>query len=70
MSKLYRYYCKYRPPAPGAVPRGAKECEFWDARPFVGEIGCHAWGYVEYDHPLDEKEIADYELAPAALNPN
>ena len=64
--KKYRYYCRMRPPAPGAVPfeLGAL-CKVFDERQYVPEIDCMAWGWVEYDHPLSPKEVADYELLSA-----
>ena len=63
--KRYRYYCLMRPPAPGTIPRGAVEVEYWDARPYVDAIKHHAWGYVEYSRPLTDTEIGEYELCPA-----
>ena len=59
----YRYYLTQRPPMPGAVPEGNKVIgaeDFVTKRevPMIGE----AYGYVEYDHPLTNKQIRDYEL--------
>ena len=33
----------------------------------VPEIGRMAWGYIEYDKPLENKDIDGYELMPAAF---
>lgn len=65
---VHRYYCLQRPPAPGTIPRGVINIEYWDARPFVSEINHHAWGYVEYERKLTDAEISDYELAPAGID--
>lgn len=61
---IYRYYCPYRPPAPGAVPRGAVRVVFSDDEFMTDEEGYvhRAWGFVEYDHKLTDAEIYDYEL--------
>lgn len=36
-------------------------------REYVPEIGRQAWGYVEYDRPLENEDIDGYELIPAAF---
>lgn len=60
---IYRYYCKMRPPAPGAVPK----------RGLIATVGKHVmvpgydrhmWGYAEYHQPLTDEEIEEYELVP------
>ena len=58
------YYSIYRPIGPGCIPNTPKpvNIENFDRRHFVGEIGREAWGYVEYEEPLDGKTAADYEL--------
>lgn len=61
----YRYYCLMRPVGPGAVPSGFIECGECDPEKVIPEIGRGAWGWVEYDRPLDMCEILQYELAPA-----
>lgn len=61
-TQKYRYYCLNRPPMPGTVPRGMTNIVSMDDKPFVPEINRAAWGYVEYDYPLPEKAIRDYEL--------
>lgn len=63
----HRYYCPARPPAPGAIPKGAARMMCSDDEYMTDEEGhvIRAWGFVEYDRPLTEKEIDDYELEPA-----
>jgi hypothetical protein len=58
--QTYRYYLTQRPPAPGAIPRGSKNTVSFDTKQEVD--GLEAWGYVEYDKPLTEQQISDYEL--------
>jgi len=62
MPNRYRYYCLYRPAGPGSVPRGLIDLKNFDDKQFVPEIGKEAWGWVEYEKPLTDKEIRDYEL--------
>lgn len=66
---VYRYYCRFRPPMPGTIPRqGLDRVAFYDSRQSVGN-GLGAWGYAEYDHALTEEEVNQYELAPSPNNP-
>lgn len=65
---VYRYYTIYRPPMPGAIPRqGLVRVGSYDYKQSIGGVG--AWGFAEYDRPLTEKEVYDYELAEAKNNP-
>ena len=65
---VYRYYCKYRPPMPGSIPRaGLVHTADFDWPQSFNGIG--AWGWAEYDRALTEKEISDYELAASPNNP-
>ena len=68
MKTIVCYYCRFRPPMPGAIPRQGliRVCAYDYPQSFNG-IG--AWGFAEYDRPLTEKEIADYELAASRNNP-
>ena len=59
---MIRYYLTQRPPMPGAFPGKPVNMETYDDRKFIDEIGRHAWGWVEYQWPLTEKEVTDYEL--------
>jgi len=52
----YRYYMTQRPPSPGAQPRGSINVVSYDNK----KDG--AWGYVEYEKPLTDKQVKDYEL--------
>jgi len=54
--KLYRYYLTQRPPSPGTFPKGTTDIVSFDDKTDG------AWGYVEYDKPLTETQISDYEL--------
>ena len=66
--KVYRYYCRFRPPMPGAVPReGLVHVGSYDYPQSFNGIG--AWGFAEYDRELTPKEINDYELAASKNNP-
>lgn len=73
----YRYYSTQRPVTPGAYPKPknnpAMLIHNFSSREYVPEIGRQAWGYVEYDKPLEkvrllgryqsreyDKEIAKY----------
>jgi len=62
----YRYYLTQRPPSLGTFPKPKDNriidiVEFEDKK-FIHNIYCKAWGYVEYEKPLTDKEISDYEL--------
>ena len=63
--KRYRYYMLMRPFSPGAQPSGVKDWGDLDGHTVIPEIQHHAWSWIEYDHPLTDKEIRDYELAKA-----
>lgn len=57
-----RYYLTQRPPSPGAFPGKPVRVVSFDSKKHVEAIGCRAWGWVEYDEPLTEKQVSDYEL--------
>lgn len=66
--KGYVYYSTQRPIGPGTCPSKGilKVCNYGHRSPiaYIGEasyIG-EAWGAVVYDHELDFKEAAEYEL--------
>jgi hypothetical protein len=61
--KTYRYYLLYRGRGPGCQPNGFVAAQDFDHKQYVDEIGRWAFGWVEYDWPLTEKEISEYELA-------
>lgn len=61
----YRYYSTQRPVAPGTYPNGENKpvnIENFDNRQEVGNGQLQAWGYLEYEKPLSQKELNDYEL--------
>lgn len=62
---MNRYYLTQRPPAPGTFPGKPVNLKSFDAREHVEEIGRPAWGWVEYEEPLTDKQAADYELVEA-----
>lgn len=68
VKKVYRYYCPFRPPMPGAIPRRGlvRTCEY-DYKQCIGGVG--AWGFAEYDRQLTEQEVSDYELVEGKNNP-
>lgn len=66
--KVYRYYCRFRPPMPGAIPReGLEHVASFDYPQSFNGVGC--WGWAEYRRPLTDKEINDYELVESKNNP-
>lgn len=65
---LFKYYSRMRPVSPGSYPRdGVTNIHNFDDRHLVKEINSEAWGYIEYDRELTEKEVADYELTSANM---
>lgn len=68
MKTVYRYYCLYRPPMPGGVPRdGLERAICWDWPQSFN--GVSSWGYVEYNRPLSDEEVGSYELFVSENNP-
>ena len=61
---MTRYYSTQRPIGPGTIPNDPKPAEIhnFDYRQQVEDIGRMAWGYVDYEEPLNEKAAEDYEL--------
>lgn len=61
-----RYYSTQRPVGPGTFPKPAGNrvlnVENFDERKMVESIGRRAWGYVEFERPLDESAAEAYEL--------
>lgn len=64
---IYRYFCLERPPAPGAIPKGAINVVCFDDKMDITDaktgINYGAWGFAEYDHPLSGDEVRSYELS-------
>lgn len=67
----YRYYSTQRPIMPGGYPKPKNnevlEIENFDNKKFVEEVGCQAWGYIEYKKPLGHFDVIDYELAAVKI---
>lgn len=64
-SGTYRYYSTQRPISPGTYPNGENKpvtIENFDDRQAVENGQLQAWGYLEYERPLSQKEMKDYEL--------
>lgn len=61
-----RYYSTQRPITPGAFPKrdGNKVLEIvnFDSKTYCEEIKCEAWGYIDYENPLDRLDCNSYEL--------
>ena len=59
-----RYYSTKRPVTPGSYPKQkfAVKIHNFEQKTFCKEIGCEAWGYIEYSIDLPEADIEDYEL--------
>lgn len=69
----YKYYSTQRPVDIGTFPKtenGPLRFVNFDSREAVEQGRFMAWGYLVYDDPLTEKQIADYELRAAPGNPN
>ena len=64
---MKKYYSTQRPIAPGTFPRqtGKEIVTNFDDKRFVDEIGKEAWGFVEYEEPLTQSQVSDYELIPS-----
>lgn len=59
MSKItYTYYCRLRPPAPGAIPRGTTSINFNE----IVINNREYWGAVTYNRELTKDEIYNYDL--------
>ena len=62
--KVHRYAPKYRPPMMGTVPVGFRLVE----APRVGQwrkdipVSSRMFGVIEYDRPLSDDEVLNYEL--------
>jgi hypothetical protein len=64
---LYRYYSTQRPIMPGGYPNSEKPVNLvnFDTREPVADGQFQAWGYLEYEKPLTDKQCTDYELRAA-----
>ena len=63
-----KYYRTQRPIVPGSFPTpgGNKVATVhnYDAKTYCEEIGREAWGYIEYEQPLQNEDVMNYELTP------
>ena len=69
----YKYYSTQRPVDIGTFPKTENSFvrfENFNSREEVEQGQFRAWGYLIYDAPLTEKQIADYELRAAPGNPD
>lgn len=61
----HRYYSTQRPISIGTYPRDggeSAEIQNFDTRTPVENGAFQAWGWLEYDKPLTDKQVRDYEL--------
>lgn len=58
MQKTYTYYCRLRPPAPGAIPKDTIKINYDNITINNREY----WGSVTYNRPLTENEMYNYDL--------
>ena len=70
---MYRYYSTERPVSLGTYPktRGNMPINIknFETRLYVPEVKHEAYGYLEYEHELTDKQIDAYELYPAQDKP-
>jgi hypothetical protein len=60
----HRYYCLYRPPSLGTLPRRPVDVEDYGGKRLEPSIDRWVWGWVEYIAPLTKAEMEQYELIP------
>lgn len=62
------YYSTQRPVGPGTFPKpqgnAVKEVFNFDSKTYCEEVGREAWGYIEYEKPLDPETAAGYRRYP------
>lgn len=67
----YRYYSTQRPISLGTYPRpqGNKVINLhnFDERTYCEEIGREAWGYIEYELPVSDVLLRDFEMVKAGV---
>lgn len=64
---LYYYFSIHRPVSIGTYPRKFRWFNNFDKRIYIPCIDHEAWGVLEYENPLTEKEMHSYELVKADL---
>ena len=71
--EIYRYYSTQRPVDIGTYPKSAGEpisIFNYDERARIEPWGFRAWGYLDFNAPLDARRAEDYELRPSPENPD
>ncbi len=71
--EVYKYYSTQRPVDIGTFPKTANgpiRIFNYAGRENVESGSIKAWGFLVYDAPLTEKQIAEYELRAAPDNPD
>lgn len=67
----YRYYSTQRPVSLGTYPKpqGNKvlNIENFEERTFCKQVGKEAWGYIEYELPVSDVFLKDFELVKAGV---
>lgn len=61
----FRYFSTQRPVAPGTFPKKLG-CEIsnYPQKIYIDGLGFYAWGHIDYNEPLNDTEIEEYELKP------
>lgn len=63
MAKVYRYYSILRPIGPGTFPKeGMINFENFNSRIPIREVGCMAWGHLDYRERLPDNVADNYDL--------
>lgn len=66
---MAKYYSTQRPVMIGSFPKPSGNAVVgihnFESRTYVKELGRVAWGWIEYENPLTEKECEAYELVAA-----
>lgn len=62
----YKYYCPDHYPSVNKLPQdGLLYAEMWKQQRYFYCINNYVWGYVVYNRPLTEEEIAANDLLAA-----
>lgn len=68
----YRYWSTQRPISLGTYPKpeGNKvvDIENFSRREFCKEIGREAWGYIDYEYPVPDEMLRQYEMVKGGEN--
>ena len=67
---MTRYYSTHRPVAPGTFPRDGHtvlRIHNYGSRQYEADAGGEAWGFIEYEDRLTEKEMEQYELVEGGI---